>query len=1088
MTTVCTCGCGGSVVPGTCGCCEGIHPATPQSVVNRPGLDALSYRVGTHGSFLATMLARLSGPDYPELHALAARTGDDAAIALLDAWATVADVLTFYQERIANEGYLRTATERRSILEVARLVGYELRPGIAASVFLAYTLDKDLNGNDTVGTIPKGASAQSVPGPGELPQTFETSEAVVASSAWNDLQPRLWRPLRFLLSQAADLEELYLEGVTTNLKPGDRLLLVFGSDSGKQVQLNVKTVTPEQIVPDPPGPPLSRTVVAFQQPTGAPRSLAVVGRAAAGDGSAVSALGRVLGAIELRGAVQPAGRIALERAPKKLFAAGSDLGPRLLVAFRPSLADLLYRTWQRETVSAPSELESAQAMRVKAAPFGATAPLRPVLDARGAVVGSEEWPLADPTTLGIRVTISDGELRELELTATVAGETSTAQHQLSTGPAVTLPLDPGSAVVKSPNVTSVAIQFKPKLPPTTVTIGRGKGALTVRVGGKKAPILKASPGDVVHETTPSHQITVALSTGVEPEVATVTIEALEAPTPANVLALDADYDQVVPGGWAVIDHGASGRPALITPITNVETVAKTAYNLSAKVTELTLRDDWLKPTDLLLSAIRKTTVYVQSEPLDLAPAPVDDDVGGSSIELDEIYRDLESGRWVIVEGERTDIPDTTGVRGAELAMLAGVTQGADTTLPGDTVHTTILLARPLAFTYKRSTVKVWGNVVKATHGQSRPQLPGTPSQEEVLGSGDATKAFQEFTLQQPPLTYLAASNPLGAESTLEVRVDGQRWHEVASLAPAGPNDRRYVTRTDDKDKTTVVFGDGRRGARPTTGVENIRAAYRAGLGRPGNVKAAQISQLQTRPLGVSGVVNPLPATGGADRDSLEQARQNTPLAVKALDRLVSVKDYEDFTRARAGIGKASARALSDGRKTLVHLTIAGADDIPIDETSDLYQALRAALIAAGDPMQPVQVAVRELILLVISAGVEVDPDHRWIDVEPKVRAALLDRFGFDRRELGQPVFLSEVQSAIQKVRGVVSVEVDVLAGVPETVTPAELAQIGDLLGKHLADRVAVAGARFEGGRIRPAQLALLSAAIPDTLILREEPR
>ena len=66
---------------------------------------------------------------------------DDPAIATLDGWATVLDVLSFYQERIANEGYLRTATERRSILEMARSIGYELRPGVAAGTFLAFTLE-----------------------------------------------------------------------------------------------------------------------------------------------------------------------------------------------------------------------------------------------------------------------------------------------------------------------------------------------------------------------------------------------------------------------------------------------------------------------------------------------------------------------------------------------------------------------------------------------------------------------------------------------------------------------------------------------------------------------------------------------------------------------------------------------------------------------------------------------------------------------------------------------------------------------------------------------------------------------------------
>jgi hypothetical protein len=67
------------------------------------------------------------------LSALTTRDLDDPAIAMLDAWAVALDVLSFYQERIANEGYLRTSTERRSIVELARAIGYELRPGLAAS-------------------------------------------------------------------------------------------------------------------------------------------------------------------------------------------------------------------------------------------------------------------------------------------------------------------------------------------------------------------------------------------------------------------------------------------------------------------------------------------------------------------------------------------------------------------------------------------------------------------------------------------------------------------------------------------------------------------------------------------------------------------------------------------------------------------------------------------------------------------------------------------------------------------------------------------------------------------------------------------
>ena len=72
---------------------------------------------------------------------LTTRAPDDPAIALLDAWAVVGDVLSFYQERIANEGFLRTATERRSVLELARQIGYELNPGVAAATYLVWEVE-----------------------------------------------------------------------------------------------------------------------------------------------------------------------------------------------------------------------------------------------------------------------------------------------------------------------------------------------------------------------------------------------------------------------------------------------------------------------------------------------------------------------------------------------------------------------------------------------------------------------------------------------------------------------------------------------------------------------------------------------------------------------------------------------------------------------------------------------------------------------------------------------------------------------------------------------------------------------------------
>ena len=81
----------------------------------RPSL----YRAGDHGRFKASMLANLSAAEHAALTALGTRDDDDFTIALIDAWASACDVLTFYQERFANEAYIGTALERFSIGELA---------------------------------------------------------------------------------------------------------------------------------------------------------------------------------------------------------------------------------------------------------------------------------------------------------------------------------------------------------------------------------------------------------------------------------------------------------------------------------------------------------------------------------------------------------------------------------------------------------------------------------------------------------------------------------------------------------------------------------------------------------------------------------------------------------------------------------------------------------------------------------------------------------------------------------------------------------------------------------------------------------
>ena len=64
------------------------------------------------------------------------RSPADVGMLLVDLFAYVGDVLSYYQDRIASEAFLDTAVERRSVMHLLRLIGYELAPPVAATAEL----------------------------------------------------------------------------------------------------------------------------------------------------------------------------------------------------------------------------------------------------------------------------------------------------------------------------------------------------------------------------------------------------------------------------------------------------------------------------------------------------------------------------------------------------------------------------------------------------------------------------------------------------------------------------------------------------------------------------------------------------------------------------------------------------------------------------------------------------------------------------------------------------------------------------------------------------------------------------------------
>jgi len=242
----------------------------------------------------------------------------------------------------------------------------------------------------------------------------------------------------------------------------------------------------------------------------------------------------------------------------------------------------------------------------------------------------------------------------------------------------------------------------------------------------------------------------------------------------------------------------------------------------------------------------------------------------------------------------------------------------------------------------------------------------------------------------------------------------------------GPDERIYVTSTSDEGKTTVIFGDGVTGARLPTGQENVVATYRKGSGLGGLLKAEQLSQLMSRPLGLKSGTNPLAPAGAAAAEGIDSARANAPLTVLTLGRIVSLRDYEDFARAFAGVGKALATWTWSREQRGVFVTVAGADGAAIPAGTPLYKNLLAAMRAAGDTSVPLSLASYVRRFFRLKAKIKVHTDYEPAPVLAAVERLLRERFSFAARRFGQDVTLSEVMAVVQSAAGVVAADVDAL--------------------------------------------------------------
>lgn len=871
------------------------HRATGPVLRNRPGLSGISYRVGTQPEFLERMLEALSRD--PDLRRLTTRALTDPAISLVDAWSVVLDILTFYNERIANEGWLRTATERRSIQDLARQVGYELNPGVSARTYLAFTVEATLDGSESF-PMPQGLKVQSIPGPDETPQIFETESRLEARPVFNAISPLQAEAQQF----GRRTTSVWLAGTETGLEAGDLILLVGAArlaNPGSE-RWDVRTV--HQVLADPAN---GRTRVTWQEDLG-----------------------------HTNPGVDPEAHPEVYAFDLCANLFGHNAPDARTMPLDTPVADLINDgQWDGFAIANPSRR-------------------RIYLDA-----------VYDDILPGSWVMLAHGKLRELYRVETAAA-TSRTDYTL-TAKSTRLHLDTNERLSLFSLRSTRVFAASRHLPRAAAPVETPVWGDTLTLAQADLPLVEGQ--------------LLMLSGRLLTTVAVVPRGHVFRTGATTAEASDPEISFLPDNGGPALSLADDTQLTLLGPA-EVDAAGVTTWPVA-------MADG---STGTVTAAMGDDLVPLPPEPLEDAFAPRDETLYAS--ELVEIRR-------LDALGERT----------------------------------TLTLATPLAGVYWRPSVQLNGNVVAATHGETRYELTSALTGQrftETLGSGDASRAMQSFRLSQKPLTYTQSTDPSGGTSSLVVRIDGVAWSEVDTLYGQSHDARVFATELAADGHVVVKLGDGRFGARVPGGQGNVTATYGVGIGLSGLVRARQISLAMDQPLGLRSVVNPLPATGAQDPEKTDDARENAPLTVLTLDRVVSIRDFEDFARAFAGISKAQATPVWSGEQQIVHITAVGIDGTVLAPGNTTLKNLREAIDGARHAERPVVVEGHSERRFGITLRVAAQAGREAAPILAAVREVLSARYGLTGQALAQGVVLADLIAVAQDVAGVAAVILSEIDGAP----------------------------------------------------------
>ena len=307
--------------------------------------------------------------------------------------------------------------------------------------------------------------------------------------------------------------------------------------------------------------------------------------------------------------------------------------------------------------------------------------------------------------------------------------------------------------------------------------------------------------------------------------------------------------------------------------------------------------------------------------------------------------------------------------------------------------------------------------VTATQGETVGYDPVTrPDEGEIGVSGGAANQF-----------YPLPESPVIAGS-IEIDVSGVKYSYVPFLIDYQDYDPVFTTFTDAEGTTYVQFGDGISGRIPANQA-SIRATYRIGGGKFGNVAANTIKFIKTNStIGLTVSNQDVgqtsgAASGGADPETTDSIRINAPRSVRALNRAVSLSDYSNIAIQVPNVAKANS--ISDVYSSVtIFIAPFGDSGLQADgqTASDVFNNLAVDIGKFFEDKTPPGTSITLQPPAYVDVRLKLEcvilPQFRNAQVTASIQEAIAELFDFDNVSFNDRITTADVLGVIKEVDGV----------------------------------------------------------------------